>query len=464
MPSSDEREPLRRRFLRPTTAATGAVCIVLGGTSWWIEPGNIGAVALLLGGVLSWAARFGMRRLGSRIALAVFSYATVAVPTVIFFVRPEIVGPPLTAAAATLSTALVAFLVDERTARTHAAVTGSIVLAVGVRLATAATVYPSNAIVVTLAATSLLTLTASVVVLFVRDERQLRGALQHRTRVLEHVVDEAREVASGDLRPRQSRPGSDDDDDDVLTDMVESLRTMVDEVRAIVARVGSASRRLEASSEARAGGAKAQARAVQDIGATLEALSDAASSVAQGASETARRVDQSVQHHRDIADLMANLAENTARISEVVGLIRGIARKVEILALNAALEGVHAGSAGAGFALVASEMQGLAEEVLLSLRDVQTVTEGIEEATQRALAAADEGRDVAEQAANTALGIGRVSAEQATRVEQAARSASEIGGVADAFASTSGDTLAASHELRRLAERLEASVDRFRTR
>ncbi|MEM1029655.1 MAG: methyl-accepting chemotaxis protein [Myxococcota bacterium] len=434
----------------------------MSGTSWWIEPGNIGAVALLIGGVLSWAARFGMRRLGSRFALAVFSYTAVAVPTVIFFARPEIVGPPLTAAAATLSTALIAFLVDERTARTHAAVTGSIVLAVGVRLATAATVYPSNAIVVTLAATSLLALTALVVVLFVRDERQLRGALQHRTRVLEHVVDEAREVASGDLRPRQSRPGN--DDDDVLMNMVESLRTMVDEVRAIVARVGSASRRLEASSEARAGGAKAQARAVQDIGATLEALSDAASSVAQGASETARRVDQSVQHHRDIADLMADLAEKTARISEVVGLIRGIARKVEILALNAALEGVHAGAAGAGFALVASEMQGLAEEVLLSLRDVQTVTEGIEEATRRALAAADEGRDVAEQAANTALGIGRVSAEQATRVEQAARSASEIGGVADAFASTSGDTLAASHELRRLAERLEASVDRFRTR
>ena len=47
------------------------------------------------------------------------------------------------------------------------------------------------------------------------------------------------------------------------------------------------------------------------------------------------------------------IVQSTSRISEIVGIIDGIAFQTNILALNAAVEAVAAGGAGKGFAVVA---------------------------------------------------------------------------------------------------------------
>ena len=125
---------------------------------------------------------------------------------------------------------------------------------------------------------------------------------------------------------------------------------------------------------------------------------------------------------------MRNIAASSKEMNEIISTIDGLAFQTNLLALNAGVEAARAGSAGAGFALVANEVRSLAQrstEAANSIRDLVStsdsmISEGVTlvensgEALQVIVSEVTEVSDlmdeIAQAAARQASGIAEISA------------------------------------------------------
>ncbi|MCR5763634.1 MAG: methyl-accepting chemotaxis protein [Treponema sp.] len=86
--------------------------------------------------------------------------------------------------------------------------------------------------------------------------------------------------------------------------------------------------------------------------------------------------------NNSILNGIKNLADHISMIENVINIINDIAEQTRIIAFNAELEAVGAGTKGKNFHIIASEIRRLANSIVDSIMDIKTHTDNIQKATQ----------------------------------------------------------------------------------
>jgi methyl-accepting chemotaxis protein len=288
---------------------------------------------------------------------------------------------------------------------------------------------------------------------------QMARAFDRMLRSLRELSASADRVAQGDLVGHLELEGP----------VAESFNRMVEGQRAIVRQIGETSIQLaSAASEIYASAQEQQATATQQS-ASVEEASQTMQSLLQSAAhiaESARGVLANAERTRETTDGMskrfAELTGHTNRIAELLEVIREIADRSDLLALNASLEATRAGEAGRPFSLVAAEMRRLAERVTASVHDVKGLVADVRAFGSSTIMATEEGRRLAESTTESARQITLVTQQQRTGTEQVSQGMRDITAALTQSVSAASEIRASTEALKTQADRLAEIVGRFR--
>lgn len=284
-------------------------------------------------------------------------------------------------------------------------------------------------------------------------------------RRMQRLVSASERVARGDLAKVDLPEKEGSDDVGRMTTafrlMLDSQRQLVTQIASTATQLSSAATQLAASATQQERGATEQSTAVTETRRTMESLLESAREIAKTAQSVLHNAEHGQANSTVVAERITALLRHTQRITEILDVIRGIATKSDILALNAALEGTKAGEAGKGFSLVADQIQRLAENVMGAVKDIKELTSDISSATQSTVLATEESTKLAADTTKSARQITMITQQQESGTEQVAGAMELVSGIARQAADGSKDAVSSAAELRRLTEQLQALVGRF---
>ena len=295
---------------------------------------------------------------------------------------------------------------------------------------------------------------------------------------LNHLIDNIRHIAGGDLGQRIEVQGSNE-----MGVLADSLRHMQGELVRTVSDVRNGANAIySGASEISVGNndlssrTEQQAASLEETAASMEELTATvkqnaenarqASNLALSASETAQKggkvVDNVVQTMRDIT-------ASSQKIADIISVIDGIAFQTNILALNAAVEAARAGEQGRGFAVVAGEVRNLASRSAGAAKEIETlIADSVSRVEKGAKLVNDTGTTMegilraVREVTTIMKEIAAASAEQSKGISQVGVAITQMDNVTQQNASLVEQVSAAAAALERQTEELQRSVQQFR--
>lgn len=204
-----------------------------------------------------------------------------------------------------------------------------------------------------------------------------------------------------------------------------------------------------------------QASATEEIGRTMESLLSSSEKIAQSSQGVLASAQETQSTNEVISSHIQELVSLGHQIGDVLGTIKDIANRADLLALNAALEGTKAGEVGQGFSLVAGEMRRLAESTIGSVGDIKVLVENIGRASQSSVLAMEQGMKLSMDTTDAAQRITLITQQQRSGTEQVMRSIEEITTLLQHGLSGVKQLTSAAEQLSTLSHSMRDTVQHF---
>lgn len=206
-------------------------------------------------------------------------------------------------------------------------------------------------------------------------------------RALREAVNITRRMAQGDLSQTIDTEAAGEFGQllQALHDMGERMFVAVAGIRTGTMAIASMAGMLGNDNVALSERTTSQAASLEETASSMEELTSTvrqnasnaqeANELAVSASSYASKGGQVVH---DVVNTMGSIKDSSNKISDIIGVINGIAFQINILALNAAVEAARAGDHGRGFAVVAAEVRALAQRSASAAKEIgQLVGESV---------------------------------------------------------------------------------------
>lgn len=251
----------------------------------------------------------------------------------------------------------------------------------------------------------------------------------------------------------------------VLSTSSNDLTKMASEMSAAASQTNKESMVASAAAEEVSAGVQTVATNIEEMVASIKEIS-------RSTAESSEMANTTLQRAQETNKTIIQLGTSSQEIGDVIKVISSIAQQTNLLALNATIEAARAGDAGRGFAVVANEVKELAKQTAKATHEITNKISAIQNDTRSAVAAiggiseaveklnAISGTIAAavEEQTATTNEVSRVVVESRKGVESIAQTIKNVSQTATNSTASSEQTLAASKDLAKLAEKLNALV------
>ena len=297
------------------------------------------------------------------------------------------------------------------------------------------------------------------------------------TEPLRMAVEVSNQIAAGNLTGKIDYVAGDAIGElfNALREMSRSLNQLVGEVQSASSGIANATSEIAAGNLDLSNRTESQAAALQHTTGTMNDITSTvrqnaenaklASELANTASEVAVRGGEVVT---EVVNTMGAINDSARKISDIIGVIDGIAFQTNILALNAAVEAARAGEQGRGFAVVAAEVRSLAQRSAGAANEIkQLINDSVSKVEMGNVQVAQAGNTMNEvvssinRVTEVVSQISHASHEQRGGIEEMNRTIIQMDEVTQQNAALVEESAAAARSLQDQTEHLDQQIRRF---
>ena len=254
-----------------------------------------------------------------------------------------------------------------------------------------------------------------------------------------------------------------------LADTIGNINVAVTTISTAATEIAQGNADLSSRTEQQASSLEETASSMEELTGTVRLNSDNANDANSLASKASVLAQEGGSLNDRVVVTMASINDSARKISDIIGVIDGIAFQTNILALNAAVEAARAGEQGRGFAVVAAEVRNLAQRSAGAAKDIKALISD-------SVAKIDTGNVLVNQSGETMKNvvtsikqvndlmseIASASAQQSSGIDEVSKAVNQMDEVTQQNAALVEEAAAAAESLQAQAEQLAMQVSTFK--